>query len=203
MSETMMNFCNPVEGKRIPRSVGLPLPGVQVRFVNENFEDQPLNVEGEILLKGENVFQGYWNAPEVNEKSFRDGWFLTGDIGKMDEEGCVYIVGRKKDIIKSGGLLIYPKEVEEVIISIPQVKECAVIGVPDEKYGESVKACVVLCAGSVCAEEIINYCKSRMASFKKPRHVEFLDSLPRNMMGKVLKDELRKMHSNNQSHHQV
>jgi malonyl-CoA/methylmalonyl-CoA synthetase len=196
MSETMMNFSNPVNGKRIPGSVGFPLPGVQMRIVNDAFEDQPVNKEGEILLKGENVFYGYWDKPEINAQSFHDGWFLTGDIGKMDEHGYLSIVGRKRDVIKSGGILIFPKEVEEVIETMPQVRECVVIGVPDEKFGEAVKACVVSDDDTLTKEAVIECCKQHLASFKKPKHVEFFTSFPKNAMGKILKDELRKQHSN-------
>jgi acyl-CoA synthetase (AMP-forming)/AMP-acid ligase II len=166
-----------------------------VNIVNDRFENQPPGTEGEIILKGENVFEGYWNNPEANEKSFHDGWFLTGDIGSIDENGYVYIIGRKKDIIKSGGLLIYPNEIESVIASIPGVKECAVVGIPDEQYGESIKACIVAENHLVSENEIIAFCKSNLASFKKPKKVEFLTALPRNAMGKILKEELRKSNS--------
>jgi malonyl-CoA/methylmalonyl-CoA synthetase len=195
MSETMINFSNPVYGKRIPGSVGFPLPMVQVRIVNDQLQDQPLNTEGEIVLRGENVFHCYWNNPEANAQSFCNGWFLTGDIGKIDEAGYVYIAGRKKDVIKSGGILIFPKEIEEVIETMPGVKECAVVGVADEKFGEAIKACVVLDCEKLSADALILFCKQHLASFKKPKHVEFFKVLPKNAMGKILKEELRKNHS--------
>ena len=195
MSETMINFSNPVDGKRMPGSVGFPLPTVQARIVNDQLQDQPLNAEGEIVLKGENVFHGYWNNFLANSESFCNGWFLTGDIGKMDEAGYVYIEGRKKDVIKSGGILIFPKEIEEVIETMPGVKECAVIGVADEIFGEAIKACVVIDCETLSPEALISFCKHHLASFKKPKHVEFFETLPKNAMGKILKEELRKSHS--------
>ncbi|MEK6983275.1 MAG: long-chain-fatty-acid--CoA ligase [Nanoarchaeota archaeon] len=193
MSETMMNFSNPYDGERIPGSVGPCLPGVKVRITDKNYNDVAFNTEGEILLKGPNVFSGYWNKPNYNKHCFKDGWFITGDVGKIDENGYVYIIGRSKDVIISGGINIYPREIEDVIESMPQVKECAVIGVPDKEFGESVKAFVVLNGGSKISEDdIINYCKEKLASFKKPKFVEFLDVLPKNTMGKIIKEELRK-----------
>jgi len=194
MSETMMNFSNPYEGERIPGSVGPCLPGVKVRIVNpETFEDVPVNEAGEIALRGPNVFHGYWNKTEYNRKVFKDGWFLTGDIGKIDENNYVYIIGRSKDVMKSGGINIYPREIEDVIETMPQVKECAVVGVPDKEFGESVKAYVVLNQGEKLTDnDVIEYCREKLASFKKPKFVEFLEQLPKNTMGKILKEELRK-----------
>ncbi|MBI2558584.1 long-chain-fatty-acid--CoA ligase [Candidatus Woesearchaeota archaeon] len=195
MSESMMNFSNPYDGERIPGSVGPCLPGVKVRIVDQNYSDVSVGTEGEILIKGPNVFSGYWHKPNYNKHAFKDGWFATGDIGKIDDKGYVYIVGRSKDVIKSGGINIYPREIEDVIESMPQVKECAVVGVPDKEFGESVKAYVVLNQGSKLTEdEVIDYCKEKLASFKKPKFVEFVDALPKNSMGKILKEELRKKH---------
>jgi len=192
MSETMMNFSNPYEGNRIPGSVGPCLPGVKVRITDKNFKDVPVNTEGEILLKGPNVFRGYWNKPDYNKEVFHDGWFITGDVGKIDENSYVYIIGRSKDVIISGGINIYPREIEDTIESMPQVKECAVVGVPDKEFGESVKAYVVLNQGArLKDDDVINYCKEKLASFKKPKYVEFLEALPKNTMGKILKEELR------------
>jgi len=195
MSETMMNFSNPYEGEKIPGSVGLCLPGVKVRITDKNYSDAPVNTEGEILLKGPNVFNGYWNKLKYNKHIFNDGWFITGDVGKIDEKGYVYIIGRSKDVIISGGINIYPREIEDVIESIPQVKECAVVGVPDKEFGEYVKAYVVVNAGNKLSEDdVINFCKEKLASFKKPKFVVFLEALPKNAMGKIIKEELRKMH---------
>jgi len=194
MSETMMNFSNPYDGERIPGSVGPCLPGVKVKITNKDFIEVPANSEGEILIRGPNVFHGYWNKPDYNKAVFKDGWFVTGDVGKIDEKGYVYILGRSKDVIISGGINIYPREIEEVIESMVQVKECAVIGVPDKEFGESVKAYVVLNEGAKLKDDdVIDYCREKIASFKKPKFVEFLDALPKNTMGKILKEELRKM----------
>ena len=195
MSESMMNFSNPYNGERIPGSVGPCLPGVKVRITDKNFNDVPVNTEGEILIKGPNVFNGYWNKPSYNKHVFKDGWFITGDVGKIDEKGYVYLIGRSKDVIISGGINIYPREIEDVIESMPQVKECAVVGVLDKEFGESVKAYIVLNGETKLTEdEVIAYCKERLASFKKPKFVEFIDALPKNTMGKILKEELRKRH---------
>ncbi len=195
MSESMMNFSNPYNGERIPGSVGPCLPGVKARITDKNYNDVPANTEGEILIKGNNVFKGYWNKPNYNKHAFKDGWFITGDVGKIDDKGYVYIIGRSKDIIISGGINIYPREIEDLTESMPQVKECAVVGVPDKEFGESVKAYVVLNQGEKLTEdEVISYCREKLASFKKPKFVDFLDALPKNTMGKILKEELRKMH---------
>jgi len=192
MSESMMNYSNPYDGERRPGTVGFPLPGVKARIVDENFNDVPTNVEGEIVIKGPNLLKEYWRNEEATRKSFKNGWFKTGDICKRDADGYISIVGRSKDIIISGGVNLYPREIEEVIESMPAVKEAAVVGVPDEEFGEAVKACIILEAGeTLTAEEVIAYCKKRLASFKKPKHVEFLDELPKNAMGKIVKDRLK------------
>jgi len=194
MSESMMNFSNPYDGDRIPGSVGPCLPGVKVRITDKNYSDVPVGTEGEILIKGPNVFSGYWNKPKYNKEVFKDGWFVTGDVGKTDEKNYVYIIGRSKDVIKSGGINIYPREIEDVIESMPQVKECAVVGIPDKEFGESVKAYVVLNPNAkLTGDEVIAYCKEKLASFKKPKFVGFLEQLPKNTMGKMLKEELRKI----------
>lgn len=192
MSETNMNFSNPYHGKRKSGTVGLPLPGVRVKIVDKEFNDVPQGKEGEILLKGPNVFKGYWKAEEKTKQSFHDGWFITGDLGKVDEDGYITFLGRSKDLIISGGLNIYPAEVEEIINSHPDVLESAVIGVSDKCFGEAVKAFVVLRDNLELSKgEIISYCRQRLASYKKPKHVEFIDALPRNTMGKVQKNILR------------
>ncbi len=192
MSETMMNFSNPYDGKRKPGTVGLPLIGVKARIVDENFHDVKQGEEGEILLKGPNVLKEYWNFPEMNGKAFKDGWFRTGDIGKKDDDGYYTFVGRVRDMIITGGLKVFPREVEEVIDQNPAVKESAVIGIPDKTFGESVKAFVVLKDGQgVSDEDIIKFCKEKIASYKKPKFVEFLEELPRTSTGKVTKNVLK------------
>ncbi|MBI2651497.1 long-chain-fatty-acid--CoA ligase [Candidatus Woesearchaeota archaeon] len=192
MSETNMNFSNPYYGKRKRGTVGLPLPGVKLKIADKNFKEVQISKGGEILLKGPNVFKGYWNAPEKTKESFHKGWFITGDIGKLDKDGYVTFLGRSKDLIISGGLNIYPAEVEEVINSHPAVLESAVVGVKDECFGEAVKAFVVLKDSLKTKDkDIIQFCKEKIASYKKPKYVEFIDALPRNSMGKVQKNVLR------------
>jgi long-chain acyl-CoA synthetase len=147
---------------------------------------------GEIVVRGDLVMKGYWNKPEATAETLRGGWLHTGDIGSLDEDGYLYITDRKKDMIISGGSNIYPREIEEVIYHHPAVFEVSVIGVPDEKWGETVKALVVLRPGELAtAGEIIEHCKRHLALYKKPRSVEFLPALPKNAYGKVLKRELR------------
>ncbi|MBS1659001.1 MAG: AMP-binding protein [Bacteroidetes bacterium] len=192
MTETLMNFSNTINGNRIPGSVGFPLPGVEVKILDDELQECSPGESGEIAVRGPNVFSGYWQNAEATARSFYDGWFLTGDIGKVDDEGRVFIHSRKKDVIKSGGILIFPHEVEEVIESMPQVKECAVIGIPDDEFGEVIKACVVLNDEATSPEQIMNHCKKHLASYKKPRQVEFFPVLPKNHMGKILKEELRR-----------
>lgn len=200
MSETNMNFSNPYEGERRPGTVGFPLKGVQARIVDKDFKDLPAGEGGQLLLKGPNVFSGYWNAPEKTEEAFHDGWFITGDIARVDEEGYYTFLSRSKDLIISGGINIYPSEVEEVINALPEVKESAVIGTPDEEFGESVKAFVVLEPNKgLSADHIIAHCKEKLASFKKPKAVEFLHELPRNTMGKIQKNVLRERESDAQN----
>lgn len=154
--------------------------------------DVPIGEVGEIVYQGPTVMKEYYKNPEATREAFKGGWFHSGDLVRMDEEGFIYIVDRKKDMIISGGENIYPAEVEAVLYSHPAVFEAAVIGVPDPKWGETVKAYVVLKAyHQLTAEEVIEYCRTRIASYKKPRYVEFLKALPRNASGKVLKTVLR------------
>jgi len=194
MSESMMNYSNPYDGERRPGTVGFPLPGVETRIVDEDFNDVPVNTEGEIVLRGPNLLKEYWRNEEATQRSFVDGWFRTGDICKRDADGYISIVGRSKDIIISGGVNLYPREIEEVVESMSAVKEAAVVGVPDAEFGEAVKACIILADGEkLSSEEVIAYCRERLASFKKPKHVEFLDALPRNAMGKIVKDRLKNL----------
>lgn len=192
MSETAMNISNPYEGERRPGSVGFPLPGVHIRIVDENGEDCEDEGVGEIWIKGDNVFRGYWNRPSETEKSFSaDGWFKSGDLARKGKDNYYYIVGRSKDLIISSGFNVYPREIEEVILQRDDVKECVVVGAPDEVKGEVVKCYVVLREGSDTGEEdIMHYCREKLASFKAPRSVVFLDNLPRTPTGKVIKHKL-------------
>lgn len=195
MTETGMNISNPLHGERRPGTVGLPLPGVEARTADPETGDiLPTGEVGEIQLLGPNIFRGYWQKPRETEESFTpDGWLHTGDLGVRDADGYYSIVGRSKDLIISGGLNVYPKEVERVIDEHPAVVESAVIGVPDPDLGEKVVACVVLFADArLNAEELISFCGERLAGYKKPKEVFFTDELPRNAMGKVLKEELKR-----------
>ena len=173
-------------------SIGLVLPGVDVRLVDESGEEVAEGDPGEIVVRGPNVFEGYWRRPEDTESSFRDGWLRTGDVAYRDDDGYLYIVDRTKDLVIVSGFNVYPKEVEEAIATHPKVAEVAVIGVPDARTGEAVKATIVpRQGGSLTEEEILDHCRDTLARFKWPRHVEFVDALPKHVTGKVLRRALR------------
>jgi acyl-CoA synthetase (AMP-forming)/AMP-acid ligase II len=173
-------------------SAGKPALGIEVRIVNEHGEEVPQGEAGEILIRGENVMKGYWRDPDATKEILKDDWLHTGDVAKRDEDGFIYIVDRKKEMIISGGFNIYPREVEQVIESHPAVAEASVIGIPDPTWGEAVKAVVVLKPGAqVTEEEIIGLCKAKIASYKKPRSVDFIKELPKNFQGKVMRRTLR------------
>ena len=192
LSETGMNFSNPLRGKKKPGSIGLPLPGVEVRIADpENFKDLSAGKAGEIWLKGPNVTPGYWGNPQETGAAFVNGWFRTGDLGKKDEEGYYYITDRLKHIIISGGENISPKEVESVLDRHPGISESCVVGVPDEKWGEKVVAGIVLKPGAEPAiDEIKKFCKGYLSDWKCPKEFIFLKELPRNRMGKTMKEDL-------------
>ncbi|HMK66521.1 MAG TPA: long-chain-fatty-acid--CoA ligase [Thermodesulfobacteriota bacterium] len=174
-------------------SVGLPLCNVEVRVVNDRMEDVWVNEVGEIIYRGPGLFQGYYKNPEETEKAFEGGWFHSGDLVRRDEEGFIYVVDRKKDMIISGGENIYSAEVESVLLTHPKIREAAVIGVPDLKWGEAVKAFLVLEPGREATEdEVTQFCLENLARYKRPKAIEFLSALPRSATGKVLKRELRK-----------
>ncbi|MEJ2346896.1 MAG: malonyl-CoA synthase [Gammaproteobacteria bacterium] len=194
MTETGMNTSNPLDGARIAGTVGLPLPGVSVRVTADR--DQPLatGTVGNLQVKGDNVFQGYWRMPEKTAEEFTDdGYFRTGDLGRIDPNGYVSIVGRGKDMVITGGYNVYPKEVESIIDAMDGVVESAIIGLPHADFGEMVAAVVVPDAGSPAPDEaqIIAALKGKLAGYKVPKRVFFADSLPRNTMGKVQKNLLR------------
>jgi acyl-CoA synthetase (AMP-forming)/AMP-acid ligase II len=173
-------------------SVGHPNPLVRVEIMNDANQILPRGETGEICVRGDLVMKGYYKAPEKTAEAIIDGWLHTGDVGHLDAEGCLHITDRKKDMIISGGFNVYPSEVEQVIWSHPAVQDCAVIGVPDPQWGEAVKAVVELNAGQqVCADDLIALCKDRLGSVKAPKSVDFVDSLPRSPVGKVLKKDLR------------
>lgn len=195
MTETGMNCSNPLQGERRPGSVGLPLPGVEVRIVNPETDEICADGEiGEVQLRGPNIFKGYWKQPGKTAESFTaDGWFRTGDLGFREPDGYLTLCGRSRDLIISGGLNIYPPEVERVLAEHPAVAACAVIGCPDREWGERVTAVVVLHKGeAVSGDELIRFCRERLAPYKSPKSIAFRDELPRNAMGKVQKAELRK-----------
>ncbi len=197
MTETNMNTSNPYDGDRVAGTVGFPLPGIAVRVVDpETGKHFAVDEIGMLEVKGPNVFKGYWRMPEKTASEFRaDGFFITGDLGKIDERGYVHIVGRGKDLIISGGFNVYPKEVETEIDSMDGVIESAVIGVPHPDFGEGVVAVVVITkAAKLDDKQIIAHLADRLAKFKQPKHVFIVDDLPRNTMGKVQKNLLRDQH---------
>jgi len=179
------------------KSVGRPLPGVEIRIVDGNMNDVAAGESGEVLVRSGkpgqfSVMRGYYNQPQATADAFHDGWLRTGDMGRFDADGYLYLVDRLKDMIISGGLNIYSREVEVALMQHPAVAEAAVVGVPDADFGESVLAYVQLKPGqSAAAEELIEHCRPHIASYKKPKFVRFIDELPRNSSGKVMKRELR------------
>jgi malonyl-CoA/methylmalonyl-CoA synthetase len=179
MTETVMLVSNPYDGERRAGSVGFPLPGVDVRLADG----------GEIEVRGPNVFAGYWRRPEATAGSFRDGWFRTGDLGAVDPDGYLRIVGRAKELIISGGFNVYPREVEEVLLAHPGVMDAAVVGAPDAEWGERVCAFVVAEPG-VTDRDLADWCGSRLAPYKRPRRWERVDEVPRNALGKVVRHAL-------------
>ena len=180
MTETFMNTSNTFDADRRPGSVGIALPGVEVRLGDND----------EICVRGPNVMRTYWERPDATADAFRDGWFLTGDIGEFDADGYLSIVGRSKDLIITGGFNVYPREIEELLAEHPGVAEAAVAGEPSSEWGETVVAYVVLSDGAVDEAELLEWCAARLAKYKRPRHVRFLDALPRNALGKVVKADL-------------
>ena len=194
MSETSMNTTNPYDGARRPGTVGMPLDGVQLR-ISDPESGAPLaqGETGMIELKGANVFQGYWRKAEETKHAFReDGFFITGDLGRIDGDGYLAIAGREKDLIISGGLNVYPAEVEAAIDEIEGVGECAVVGCPHSDFGEGVVAVIARQPGAELSEgDVTAALRDRLAGFKCPKSVVFVDQLPRNAMGKIEKANLR------------
>jgi len=194
MTETMLAaaVC-PVKAAHKEGSVGIPLPDVEVRIVDAEVgeQDMPSGQVGEIIIRAPQIMVGYWERPTETANMIRDGWVYTGDLGYLDEDGYLFIVDRKKDLIKPGGFQVWPREVEEVIATHPAVAEVSVAGITDERQGEAVKAWIVLRPGQeVTADEIRTFCRDKLAGYKVPRQVEFRDSLPKTMVGKVLRREL-------------
>jgi malonyl-CoA/methylmalonyl-CoA synthetase len=193
MTETNMNTSNPYQGARIPGSVGLPLPGVELRIADGDGNPLPQGEIGMIEIKGPNVFQGYWRMPEKTKIEFRkDGFFITGDLGTVGPDGYLRIVGRGKDLIITGGLNVYPREIESLLDDVAGVEESAVVGLPHDDFGEGVTAFLVLKDGAQLTEAVVlDLLCDRLARFKLPKRVIFVDQLPRNTMGKVQKSALR------------
>lgn len=196
MTETGMNTSNPLSGEQKPGTVGLPLRGVEIKVVTDGgIEVSPGNT-GNLLVKGENLFKGYWKLETKTREEFTDeGFFKTGDLAQLDEDGYVSIVGRSKDMIISGGLNVYPKEIESIIDQMPGVTESAVIGVTHADFGEAVTAVVVRSDNSLTEQALRSHMKSKVANFKVAKNVYFIEELPRNTMGKVQKNILREMFS--------
>ena len=182
---------NQLDKPRKAGSIGYPVWGVELTILDD--KDQPVadGDRGEICIRGHNVMKGYLKRPDATKEALRGGWFHSGDIGIRDEDGCYWIVDRKKDMIIRGGFNVYPREIEEILYAHPAIVEAAVIGVPHESHGEEVKAVVVLGPGQkLGSEELIAYTKERLAAYKYPRIIEFRDTLPKGPTGKILKREL-------------
>ena len=176
-----------------PGSIGTPVWGVEVKLVDDDGNEVPTGEKGELWYRGHNVMKGYYKKPEANAKTLTDGWLHSGDVAIKDEDGFYFIVDRTKDMIIRGGLNVYPREVEEVMIQHDEISLVAVIGIPHDQMGEEIKAYVVLEEGSTLSEsDVIEYTKNKLAAYKYPRLVEFLPSLPMSATGKILKKELRK-----------
>ncbi len=185
---------NPISGLRKPGSIGIPVSSTDARVVSleDGVSDAPVGQPGELVVKGPQVMMGYWNMPDETAATLRDGWLFTGDIATVDEDGYFFIVDRKKDMIIAGGYNIYPREIDEVLYSHPKVLDAVTVGVPDPYRGETVKAFIVPKPGeTVTEEEIIRFCKSKLAAYKVPKAVEIRESLPKTMVGKILRKELR------------
>jgi len=192
LSETspIASFNQP-DRERKAGSIGTPIDGVQMKVVDDEGADVPQGEVGEIVVKGHNVMKGYWNHPDATRESLRDGWFHTGDIATVDDDGYFWIVDRKKDMIIRGGYNVYPREIEEVLYEHPDVREAAVIGVPDDELGEEIGAAVALKDDAkATAEELRDYVKEQVAAYKYPRQVWFVDELPKGPTGKILKREI-------------
>lgn len=183
----------PIEGKRKIGSVGLPVPLTEAKIVDleTGKQEVPVGSNGELIIKGPQVMKGYWNKPEETAHSIRDGWLFTGDIAQMDQDGFYYIVGRKKDMVIAGGLNIYPAEVEELLYQHPSVAEACVFGVPDSYLGEKAVAVIILKSGeSVSEQDILSWCEGKIAKYKIPRSIEFRNTLPKTIVGKILRRKL-------------
>ncbi len=195
MTETGIMLSNPIDGDRVPGQVGFPLPRVEMRIADpETGVESAEGVVGELQTRGPHVFSGYWRDPDKTKSSFNDdGWFRTGDLGKRDSRGRYELTSRMNDLIISGGFNVYPTEVEHVLARHPGVYQCAVVGVPDQEWGEAVTAFVVRRSEEVLNDELIIHCRQSLAAYKAPKRIVFVESLPLNAMGKVKKHELSRI----------
>ncbi|WP_051353192.1 long-chain-fatty-acid--CoA ligase [Thalassobacillus devorans] len=195
LSETApVTHCNPMFGERKPGSVGIGVPSTDYKIVDvsNGVDEVPVGETGEVIVRGPQVMKGYWNMPEETELALRDGWLYTGDIARVDDEGYLYILDRKKDLIIAGGFNIYPRDIEEILYEHDAVQEAVAVGIPDEYRGETVKVVVVLKDGkSATEEELIAYCRDNMAAYKVPGSVEFRSELPKTNVGKILRRKIR------------
>ena len=190
-----VTHCNPIKGVRKPGSIGIPLPDTDCKIVNLDLgtDELPVGEEGELIVRGPQVMKGYWKMEKETRSALRNGWLYTGDIARMDEDGYTFIVDRKKDMILAGGYNVYPREIDEVLYEHPKILDAVAVGVPDSYRGESVKVFVVVKPGENLTEnEVIEFCKARLAAYKVPKMVEFRDSLPKTIVGKILRKELRR-----------
>jgi len=184
--------CTPINIKAYSGTIGIPLPSTEAAILDDDGKPVPHGEQGEIALRGPQVMAGYWNMPEETARVLTpDGFFKTGDIGIMDERGYIRIVDRKKDMILVSGFNVYPNDVEAVVSQHPGVLECAAIGVPDEHSGEVVKVVVVKRDPALTEQDIKDFCRDRLTGYKRPRHVEFREELPKSNVGKILRRELR------------
>lgn len=175
-----------------PGSVGIPIPEIKIKIVDEQGKEVPAGTVGELIVSGENITPGYYQNKEETNRTIKDGWLFTGDMARVDNEGYLYIVDRKKDLVIRGGFNVYPRDIEELLNAHASVSEAAVVGVPDERMGEEIVACVVKKAGSTpTEEELIHYCQDNLAKNKTPKRIVFMEALPRNGVGKILKTRLR------------
>jgi long-chain acyl-CoA synthetase len=175
-----------------PGSVGIPIPGIKIKIVDQQGKEVPAGMVGELIVSGDNVTPGYYQNSEETKRVIKEGWLFTGDMARVDNEGYLYIVDRKKDLVIRGGFNVYPRDIEELLNSHESVSEAAVVGVPDERMGEEIVACVVKKAGATpTEEELIHYCQDNLAKNKTPKRIVFMEALPRNGVGKILKTRLR------------
>jgi malonyl-CoA/methylmalonyl-CoA synthetase len=197
MTETVMIASNPYDGERVPGSVGFALPDVSLRVADSDSRAVAAGEPGVLEVRGPNVCKGYWNAAEKTAGAFRsDGWFITGDVGRIDASGRVWLEGRASDLVITGGYNVYPREVEDALLEVAGVSDAAVFGVPHPEWGEAVVAALCVRESAVDERAVMSALRSRLAAYKLPKRVVLLDALPRNAMGKVQKHALRARHAN-------